>query len=188
MTVEKGEHGSNGMRNGLGQTIPLVQQNYIKEINGWYWRDVVIFNETLNNDVTVYWGYSKPHSVLGWPCLWSMLADGISYGRFSIYSCVNCAFSFVWPSTRFGLMTFIRRASGLGIDVLLVVDERNGKSEWHCSKLYGIWHRWSDREVVSSQNSRKCKTMKKWWKAIEERRKNVYIYIYIYKFNVTTLI
>jgi hypothetical protein len=41
---------------------------------------------------------------------------------------------------------------------------------------------------VSSQNSRKCKTMKKWWKAIEERRKNVYIYIYIYKFNVTTLI
>jgi hypothetical protein len=45
----------------------LVQQNYIKEINGWYWRDVVIFNETLNNDVTVYWGYSKPHRVLGWP-------------------------------------------------------------------------------------------------------------------------
>jgi hypothetical protein len=37
----------------------------IKEINGWYWRDVVIFNETLNNDVTVYWGYSKPHRVLG---------------------------------------------------------------------------------------------------------------------------
>jgi hypothetical protein len=21
------------------------------------------------------------------------------YGRYSIYSCVNCAFSFVWPST-----------------------------------------------------------------------------------------
>jgi hypothetical protein len=57
ITVEKGEHGSKGMRNGLGQTIPLVQQNYIKEINGWYWRDVVIFNETSNNDVTVYWGY-----------------------------------------------------------------------------------------------------------------------------------
>jgi hypothetical protein len=37
----------------------------IKEINGWYWRDVVIFNETLNNDVTVYWGYGKPHRVLG---------------------------------------------------------------------------------------------------------------------------
>ena len=65
MTVEKSEHGSNGMRNGLGQTIPLVQQNYIKEINGWYWRDVAIFNETLNNDVTVYWVYSKPHRVLG---------------------------------------------------------------------------------------------------------------------------
>ena len=56
MTVEKGEHGSSGMRNGLGQTIPLVQQNYIKEINGWYWRDVASLNETLNNDVT-YWGY-----------------------------------------------------------------------------------------------------------------------------------
>jgi hypothetical protein len=26
-----------------------------------------------------------------------------------IYSCVNCAFSFVWTLTRFGLMTFIRR-------------------------------------------------------------------------------
>jgi hypothetical protein len=38
-----------------------------------------------------------------------MLAAGISYGRYSIYSHVNCAFSFVWPSTRFGLMTFIRR-------------------------------------------------------------------------------
>ena len=24
----------------------------------------MIFNETLNNDVTVYWGYSKPHRVL----------------------------------------------------------------------------------------------------------------------------
>ena len=40
-------------------------KNNIKEVNGWYWRDVVIFNETLNNDVTVYWGYSKPHRVLG---------------------------------------------------------------------------------------------------------------------------
>ena len=40
-------------------------KNNIKEINGWYWRDVVIFNETLNNDVTVYWGYNKPHRVLG---------------------------------------------------------------------------------------------------------------------------
>ena len=56
MTVEKGEHGLNGMWNGIGQTIRLVQQNYIKKIDGWYWRDVVIFNETLNNDVTVYWG------------------------------------------------------------------------------------------------------------------------------------
>ena len=60
MTVGKGEHGSNGMRNGLGQTIPLVQQNYIEEINGWYWGDVVIFNEILNNDVTVHvLGYSN---------------------------------------------------------------------------------------------------------------------------------
>jgi hypothetical protein len=31
-------------------------KNNIKEVNGWYWRDVVIFNETLNNDLTVYWG------------------------------------------------------------------------------------------------------------------------------------
>jgi hypothetical protein len=30
---------------------------------------MALFNETLNNDVTVYWGYSKPHRVLGWPCL-----------------------------------------------------------------------------------------------------------------------
>ena len=58
MTLEKGEHGSNRMRNGLGQTISLVQQNYIKKIGGWYWRDIVIFNETLNNDVTVFSGLS----------------------------------------------------------------------------------------------------------------------------------
>jgi hypothetical protein len=32
MTVEKGEHGSKGMRNGLGQTIPLVQMDGIGEI------------------------------------------------------------------------------------------------------------------------------------------------------------
>ena len=63
--IEKGEPGSNGMRNGLGQTISLVQQNYIKKIDGWYWRDVVIMNETLNNDVTAYWSYSKLHRVLG---------------------------------------------------------------------------------------------------------------------------
>ena len=40
-------------------------KNNIKEINEWYWRDVAILNETLNNGVTVYWGYSKHHRVLG---------------------------------------------------------------------------------------------------------------------------
>jgi hypothetical protein len=34
-------------------------KNNIKEINGWYWRDVAILNETLNNGVTVYWGYGN---------------------------------------------------------------------------------------------------------------------------------
>jgi hypothetical protein len=26
----------------------------VKYVSTWYWRDVVIFNETLNNGVTVY--------------------------------------------------------------------------------------------------------------------------------------
>ena len=43
-----------------------------------------------------------------------------------IYSCVNCAFSCVWPSTRFGHDIHSEEASGMGVDVLLVVDERNG--------------------------------------------------------------
>ena len=59
MTVEKGEHRSNSMWNDLGQTIPLVQQKITprRQMDG-IGRCVVIFNETLNNDVTVYRGYN----------------------------------------------------------------------------------------------------------------------------------
>ena len=83
----------------------------------------------------------------------------ISYGRYSIhrrYSCVNCAFSYVWPSTRFGLMTFIRRAFRVGVDVLLVVDERNGNEGGVVQNDLGYGtYRWSGGEVVNSQHNRK---------------------------------
>ena len=57
--------GRTANRMALDKPSHWFNKNNIKEINGWYWRDVVILNETLNNGVTVYWGYSKPHRVLG---------------------------------------------------------------------------------------------------------------------------
>ena len=61
----------------------------------WFRRKRV--NETLNNDVTVYWGYSKPHS-LGLTVLVKYVSGWyISYGRYSIYSCVNVLFHLFGP-------------------------------------------------------------------------------------------
>ena len=44
---------------------------------------------------------------------------------------------------------------GMGVDVLLVVDERNGNEGGVVQNDLGCFHRWSDGEVVNSQHDRK---------------------------------
>ena len=43
----------------------------------------------------------------------------------------------------------------MGVDVLLVVEERNGNEGGVVQNDLGCFHRWSDGEVVNSQHDRK---------------------------------
>ena len=57
-----------------------------------------------------------------------MLADGI-YRRYIIYSCVNCAFSFVWPSIyNFGIGI---RSRYTFVDYAFIV--------YHAFKVFGVF-------------------------------------------------
>jgi hypothetical protein len=91
-----------------------------------------------------------------------MLADGISYGRCStVYIVVLIVLFHLFGPQRVSVSWLSsEEASGMGVDVFLVVDERNGNGLRY--GIGGVMEKLWVVDIIEYDN-----TMKKLWKAIE---------------------